>query len=211
MRIIGPLLALALTAFASAVSAREPTPDAPLPWACGYDRAAMLALSYDRFDQDAAEGWRPLADRPGCELAAAEVLAAYRTDNAAAITEVQRRSLLWHEGQLRAFSGQTAFAIDLMDLSRAGDPFVENVLYAQATIAFLRHDRAALLKARAGLAALPRPPSFEADAAQARERYGLTVTWPPNLAVVDKLVACFGKSYVEAYARGCPAAPAKGS
>jgi hypothetical protein len=204
MRFTGPLMALALAAFtATAARAREPTPDAPLPWACGYDRAAMLALDYDHFDQDSAEGWRPLADRPGCELAAAEVLAAYRNDNAAHIDDGQRRLLLWHEGQLRAFDGQTAFAIDLIDLSRAGEPFAENALYAEATIAFLRHDRATLLKARGKLAALPMPAAFEADAAKARSGYGLVVTWPPNLAVVDGLIACFDRPYQQAYRGAC--------
>ena len=201
----GPALALALSALAAAAQAREPTPDVPLPWACGYDRAGMLALDYERFDQDRAEGWRPLADRPGCELAAAEALAAYRTENAGKIDDRQRRSLMWHEGQLRAAAGQTPTAIDLMDLSRVGEPYIENVLYAEATIAFLRGDRAALLKARATLAALPKPEGFDIAVAKAKERSGLTVTWPPNLEVVDRLVACFGRPYAEAYGQGCAA------
>ena len=201
------LAALALTVLAAPAFAREPTPDVPLPWACGYDRAAMLALDYDRFDGDQAEGWRPLADRPGCELAAAEVLAAYRTDNAAKVTDTQRRALFWSEGQLRATAGQTASAIELMDLSRAGDPSAANTLYAEATMAFLRHDRPALMKARAALAATPPPATFPADAAEVKARYGLIITWPPHLAVVDRLVACFGKSYALAYGQGCPGMP----
>lgn len=202
-------LLLAAAAGAGGAAAREPTPDLPLPRACGYDRAAMLAMAYDNFDQDPAEGWRPLADRPGCELAAAEVLAAYRNENKDRVTDGQRRTLLWHEGQLRAAVGQTAFAIDLLDLSRAGDPFVENVLYADATIAFLRHDRRALLKARAALAAVPMPPTFAADAARAKMLYGFTVTWPPNLAVVDRLIACFGRPYIEAYGGACQGTKAR--
>ncbi len=29
------------------------------------------------------------------------------------------------------------------------------------------------------------------------------MAWPPNLNVVDGLIACFGKSYEQAYGRPC--------
>jgi len=41
------------------------------------------------------------------------------------------------------------------------------------------------------LAAVPRSPLISAG------------EWPPNLKIVDSLIACFGESYAKAYSRGC--------
>ncbi|MDB5430423.1 MAG: hypothetical protein JWP35_1539 [Caulobacter sp.] len=200
----GLSLALALSALAAtSASARDITPDAPLPRACGYDRAAMLAMPFERFDQDFAEGWRPLADRPGCELAAAEVLAAYRVENSPRLSSGESRLLAWHEGQLRAMVGDIPDAITLITISRAGDADQVNSLYADATLAFLRHDRRALKAARRRLAALPKPDGFDREAAATAKRLGLVVSWPPNLDVVDGLAACFDRPYAEAYGAAC--------
>jgi hypothetical protein len=70
-----------------------------------------------------------------------------------------------------------------------------------ATIAFLRGDRPALLAARTALAALPRPADFAPRDVQGRP---VAMNWPPNLNVVDGLLACFGRPYAEAYG-GCAA------
>lgn len=43
---------------------------------CTYDNDAMLALDEQAFDQDVANGgWRKIGNIPGCELAAAELIA----------------------------------------------------------------------------------------------------------------------------------------
>lgn len=52
---------------------------------------------------------------------------------------------------------------------------------------------------RAELAGLPKATWFEAAAARAMAQHGLTVTWPPNLDVVEGFIACFDRPYAEAY------------
>jgi hypothetical protein len=184
---IGVLAALAL-------QAAGPSPASPVPPAsdpCHVDRAAAsLALGLDAFDQDMSGGWRALAQQPGCEGAAADLVHAYRAN-----LESHLSILYWHEGQLRANIGQYPEAIRLMAQSRkAEDRFGWNP-YVDATIAFLRGDRAALVAARATLAGLPRPAGFRDDVLA----NGFHITWPQNLAVVDGLVRCFGRPYREAY------------
>ncbi|HTU10207.1 MAG TPA: hypothetical protein VMG08_04840 [Allosphingosinicella sp.] len=173
----------------------HPLPAAPAAPAgtadpCPVDRRAMLDLGINAFDQDHQGGWRPLSDRPGCAGAAADLIRDYRT------FVLDRIPILyWHEGQLRAEAGQNEEAARLMDRTRraAGDPRAPwwNA-YVDATIAFLRGDRAGLVQARARLAAVPRAADWPAGQA-----------WPPNLRVVDGLVACFGRPYRDAY--GTPA------
>jgi hypothetical protein len=168
-----------------------PVPPAPEPCHLDLDRAnATLALGLAAFDQDMSGGWRALAQQPGCEGVAADMLYAYRSN-----LESHLSILYWHEGQLRANIGQIPAAIRLMEQSRKADDRYGWNPYVDATVAFLRGDRAALVAARAALAALPRPDGFR-DEVLAN---GLRVTWPQNLAVVDGLVRCFGRPYREAY------------
>jgi len=167
---------------------------APAPDPCQVDRRASLALGQDAFDQDMNGGWRALAERPGCEGAAADLVRDYR-----ALSEARIHILYWHEGQLRANIGQYPEAIRLMEQSRKPEDRFGWNPYVDATVAFLRGDRAALVAARDRLAALPRPPGFE-DRVMAG---GFRRTWPLNLMVVDGLVRCFGRPYHEAY--GSPA------
>jgi hypothetical protein len=157
---------------------------------CQVDNRAMLALGMDAFDQDMAGGWRALSQRPGCEGRAADLIRDYRTF-------LQQRSsiLFWHEAQLRAALGQNEEAIRLMEQSRKPDDQYGWNPYVDASISFLRGDRAALLAARARLAALPRPADFQEQVLAS----GYRTSWPPNLPVVDGLVRCFGRRYREAY------------
>jgi hypothetical protein len=183
---------------------------------CAYDHAAMLALDEEAFDQDLANGgggWRALAGKPGCELAAADLLAAYRAKHAAASPV-----LAWHEGQMRATAGQYDRAIPLLELDRkpVGQDVAGWNYYVDATVAFLRRNMAALLKAHEQLAAVPYakasglPPLkngyFELPSAP-----GQPVTrmrWPPNIEVVEGLIACFNEPYSQAYDLVCrPHAP----
>jgi len=175
--------------------------------ACDVDRTRLLALDETQFDQDMSGGWRALAAKPGCNLAAADLLRDYRQAhrNEAGI-------LYWHEGQLRAFAGQSQEAIALMERSRkpaAADRGGWNP-YVDATIAFLRKDRAALDNARLKLAAVQPPIGkgappvidgfMEVDFADGQKR---KIRWPPNIDVVEGFVHCFDKPYGAAYASEC--------
>ncbi len=180
---------------------------------CSHDRQAMLALDEAAFDQDVGNGgggWRAIGNRPGCEAAAADLLAAYRQRHPDAGS-----LLAWHEGQMRAMAGQTARAVPLLDSARKPaeqDPAGWNP-YVDATLAFLKHDQAALRTARARLAAVPYPQgdgmppledgylTFPAAPGQPAMR----MRWPINLDVVDGLLACFDKPYAEAYGPACRA------
>jgi hypothetical protein len=171
---------------------------------CAYDRAAMMALDQQAFDQDPAGGWRRLARDPRCRMAAADLIRDYREARGLTAT-----ILFFHEGQIRAVAGQNEAAIALFERSRHTD---EDAIgwnhYVAATIAFLRGDRPALLAARTALAAQQRPADFDPRDSQGRP---VDMSWPPNLNVVDTLLACFGRSYAEAY-RGCaPPTRAMGS
>ncbi|WP_246606458.1 hypothetical protein [Novilysobacter antarcticus] len=175
---------------------------------CSYDKAALLALDEEAFDQDPSGGWRTVAKTPGCELAAADLLNAYRTKHSK-VSAV----LAWHEGQLRAMAGQYERAIPLLNKDRkppGQDPAGWNY-YVDATLAFLRHDKPALLNARQQLAAVPYAegmglPPLKNGYFEIPGQPGHPATrmrWPPNIDVVDGLVACFGKSYSEADGKAC--------
>ena len=185
-----------------AVQAAAPPPAASDP--CQVDRAALLALAPEAFDQDLSGGWRALSERPGCTGVAADLIRDYR-----AAIEGRLSNLYWHEGQLRAAIGQYPAAIRLMESSRRPADQAAWNLYVDATVAFLRGDRAALRAARVRLAALPRPPGFEEYVLP----NGFHVAWPPNLVVIDGLLRCFGRPYGEASSTACrgPAAPQRTS
>lgn len=174
---------------------------------CKYDEAAMLALDEKAFDQDlsgAGGGWRALANISGCELAAAELIAAYRARHPGS-----NSVLAWHEGQMRASAGEYERAIPLLDSARrpAAEDFAGWNHYVDATLAFLRHDKPALLAARERLAAIPYPeksglPPLKDGMLELPVPPGqppMKMRWPLNIDAVDGLVACFDKPYAEAY------------
>lgn len=177
---------------------------------CSYDRAALIALDQDSFDQKLDGGWRGLANR-GCDHAAAEAIRDWREANKA-----EASALYWHEGQMRAYAGETDAAIGLFRLARTrtgGDQGGAWALYVDGSIAFLRGDKAGLDTARAKLAAAPKPADFD-DVA--RDDKGAPILmpdgspwriqWPLNLNVLDRLQRCWGQTYKQAYA--CPQAAA---
>lgn len=167
---------------------------------CAYDRAAMLAMDLDRFDQDAS-GWRSVGQAPDCFLTGAELIADYRKAHPD-LSLSQADELRWHEGQLRAMVGDTRGAIPLLaDSNHDGDS--ANQAYIDATLAFLRQDHPALVAARRQLAGLPRPADFQANADAFKVQTGRDLTWPLNLDVVDHLLACFDRPYAEAYGGAC--------
>jgi len=171
---------------------------------CIPDRERLLALPQEEFDQNIGHGWREVADRPGCEAAAADLLRDYLQ----AHPETSNRSLLyWHEAQLRGFLGDNDAAIALMDKSRVPAGEADRIgwnPYVDATTAFLRGDATALGKARQALAAVspsPDMPPVKDGFIEMTTPHGrvMRMRWPMNLDVVDGLVRCFGKPYREAY------------
>lgn len=168
-----------------AIVAATPSPT------CVYD-PQIVALGFETFDQDMTGGWRALAEQPGCELKAADLLGEYRRKHAS-----QLRILYWHEGQLRAEAGDSTAAVTLMEQSRiVGRDVIGWNAYVDATIAFLTNNRPALARARARLASWPQPGADEYMLAPGK-------TWPLNLKVVDGFITCFGKSYRVAYGDEC--------
>jgi len=172
---------------------------------CGVNLGKYMNMDPETFNDTLGKGWREIADKDSCLHAAADLLELYRRQRA----ESWVANLAWHEAQLRAASGETAKAIELFERSLAysratafenGD---DSVIYAEATIAFLRGDRNTLEAKRAQLAALPKPANWE----KSIEMFKLTnpgekpPIWPMNLNIVDGLVACFGRTYEEAYPR----------
>jgi hypothetical protein len=177
---------------------------------CSYDRATLIALDQDRFDQDLSGGWRALSAK-GCDHAAAEAIREWREAHKAEVS-----TLFWHEGQMRANAGETDAAIALFRRAyhRSGeDQGGAWALYVDGSIAFLRGDKAGLEAARARLAATPRPADFDEVARDAKGRPILMpdgsewrIQWPLNLNVLDALRRCWGQTYKQAYA--CPQAAA---
>ncbi len=178
---------------------------------CAYDRNKMLSMSEESFDQDLSDGgggWRRIANIPGCELAAADLIAEYRVEHPESASVVT-----WHEGQMRAAAGQYEQAIPLL-IAAKKDPAKDLGgwnQYVDATVAFLQGDMPALQKARDELAAVPYTPAegmpalkdgyveFPSQPGQPVMRF----RWPINIEVVDALVACFGKPYNIAYGPTC--------
>lgn len=156
-------------------------------------------MSFDEFDQSIGRGWREL-EKEGCYTEAAELLSTYRTTRTD-ISDSQRSILLWHEGQARAFGGDSRKAVPLM---LAGVPVNDDgsfTEYALGTVAFLKHDLKGLKAARKRLASLPKPVDWVDEARVMIDGKEVVVRdpWPPNLAVLDALILCFGKPYIEAY------------
>jgi hypothetical protein len=200
------LAILAALAASGALPATAQTPVTPQkPSAdCLPGPGKYMNLTPEQFDQTLGKGWREIGDRPGCELAAADLIAFYRKNR----VEAWEASLNWHEAQLRAASGQTAQALELFRKEVAYEASVHDDadrLYGEATIAFLEHDREALMAKRAELAALPKPDGFEIGIAKFKEKYPERPppVWPTNLDTVDGLIHCFDKPYAEAYELAC--------
>jgi len=192
---------LSLPVLLAACSTAAP-PQATASAACAYDRPTLLGLDQERFDQDHQGGWRALAARPGCSLAAADLLRDYRQAHG------KHASLLfWHEAQLRASAGQPEQAIVLME--RAKEPAEEDLFgwnpYVDASVAFLRRDRRAFEQAHAALAALPPQGPVQDGYMEIRMGDGKSgkVRWPPNIDVVEGLAQCFGQAYEIAYSNAC--------
>lgn len=177
--------------------------------ACGVSPdqfGALMMLEQDAFDQDLEGGWRPVGNLEDCERAAADLLIAYM-DQSPHFDPDRPGLVPWHAGQMLAMADETELAIGYFEASRGGS--AEWALYVDASIAFLRRDRAAAEAARAELATY-RP----SEALMAARRQFLAdnphitmpdgfVDQPQNLGVVDGLLACWERPYADAYGGSC--------
>ena len=193
------ILAVVVSAAQPVQGAAEPVPEPAASDPCSVSYRAMLDLGIRGFDQDMNGGWRALARRPECREEAADLIKTYRE-----FLQSRMRTLNWHEAQLRAELGQAEQAIALMERSRHqpiehGQDQGDWNAYVDATIAFMRGDRPALLAARERLARFPVPEGYRYVDANGVERTGRPPGWPYNLDVVDALIRCLGRPYGEAY------------
>lgn len=195
------------TAGSSARQARAmPVSSAELA-ACGVDsehRSRLMALSPNEFDQDLTGGWRPVADRAGCELAAATLLKDYIDENG---IEPDDGAMHWHVGQMLAFAGSDEAAIPWLEMTPQTEPALQ--LYVEGTVAFLARDRVALQNAIDSLSAVKvsvaereMKRQFLEDNPDISVPEGF-LDEPPNLRVLEGLLGCFEDPYSVAY--GCEA------
>ena len=162
----------------------------------------MLELDQQAFDQDMNGGWRPLGQKEGCEVAAAELIREWRHEKRA-----HGSILYWHEGQMRASAGQTTQAIALFELTRKSQDFDADFgwnHYVDGTIAFLRGNKDALMRSMERLKAVPEPTN---NTFTRPDGTVIKMSWPPNLNVLKAFERCWGKSYAEAYGTMACVAP----
>lgn len=155
----------------------------------------MLALDRTAFDQTLPNGgWRSLYER-GCYAEAAELIRTWRHKKR------DHASILYaHEGQMRAYAGQTEDAIALLLLtykpmdrdSRFGWNF-----YMDGSIAFLKRDREGLSKAIERLKQIPDRDTTERMVRE--DGTPIKITWPPNLDVLEAFERCWERTFAEAY------------
>lgn len=140
-------------------------------------QAAVLSLSYDRFDQTKGSGWRPLYDEQRECGTAGALIEAYLQRHKE-LTPDQKAILHFHAAQMFAYDGDNARAVSHLD--RARSPAKDSGLglgwddTVAATRAFLLRDRASLLAAKERLRA-----SHESS------------------EEVDELIEHFGESYAD--------------
>ncbi len=175
------------------LAAAEPAPEPAQP-DCSYDLQAMLALDRDGFDQDIPDGgWRGLSNQ-GCHAEAAELIREWRHEK-----RDHASILYWHEGQMRAYAGQTDQAVALFELTRKSQDFDAGFgwnHYVDGTIAFLRKDRDGLSRSIERLAAIPEPSN---NSFTRPDGTVIQMNWPPNMNVLKRFEECWGRTYGEAY------------
>lgn len=144
------------------------------------ERHRLLGLSLEAFDQQRDSGFRAVANLR-CFAAAATLVDEYVQQHRSQLSPRQIGLLRWHAGQLYAYAGNSSVArarmLDAIDLEEPEPPFFPWNDYVRATIAFIDGNRDLLL--------------------QHRERIAATVS-KGNLNIVDKLIECFGRPYLEA-------------
>jgi hypothetical protein len=170
---------------------------------CDYNASTMMSLSENEFDQTPGKGWRQVADKAGCEIVAANLIAKYR-DTHRTTSELS----YWHEGQLRAFAGDYNGSIRVMRLSYKKHDETGWNYYVDATISFLSHDKSSFDKYKERLAKIPvpdglPPPMNGFIELKSANGSSMKMAWPINMDVLNGLDVCFNKSYKEAYGDTC--------
>jgi hypothetical protein len=174
-KIIPLLIAFVLTAVGAAAADPEGR-DCSLSAA---QREALLQQSYAAFDEASeAPSWRALL-RSGCEREAVALLEDYGTRNASKLTLDQRLELNFHIGQTLAFGGHDAEALPYFERAHAAGASAEWNAYVDATIAFLRKDRARLDEMRR---------RYQNDPAHD----------PMRVKIIDGLLKCLDRPYAQA-------------
>jgi hypothetical protein len=202
-RLAGCAIASALCASTPAAGEKPPTVPVKLQRAfaeCVPTPERYLDLDWRNFDQgiDAAGnkwGWREVADKKGCETAAADLIATWSARHAARLAPQTQHFMKFHEGQVRAMGGDYVRAAELIEAGRAAWPTPEGEAYVDAILAFLRQDRSGLLAARKRMMAVPAPADWTKTQQLYLEQTGSKPAWPINIEAVDKMIACFGKGY----------------
>lgn len=143
-----------------------------------------LELDLEAFERLEGDAWHNLAIQ-GCYAEAGRLIDAY-LEREPDLSATERAALEFQAGQMFAVAGDREIAIDRFEDSRlAEDPSGNRVrwnAYVDATLAFLRHDRAMLERQHEIIAA-------------GGEGAGET----PHLRAVDVLVDHFGEPYRVAY------------
>ena len=176
-------------------AASEPAPS--LEPDCSYDLGAMLELDRQAFDQDLPNGgWRGLYNR-GCYADAAELIREWRHEKR------DHADILYaHEGQMRAYAGQTNEAISLLRLTYKSMDEDANFgwnFYIDGTIAFLEKNRKEFQTAMERLKAIPKR-----DAPMAGPDGKLVkVRWPPNLNVMEGFEKCWDQPFRVEFSKAC--------
>jgi hypothetical protein len=203
-RMLALFFAMALASPALAQTPPAPAPATAPPPDCGYDRGSMLQQSYIDFEERPGGGWHAIGRIPGCEAVAADLIHDFLVANAPLVNEYHTQVLKWREGLLRARAGQTGRAMILLASGRSQTD-VEQALYTDLTIAFLRHNTAAFTAAVEQYRTLTPPRSLGAEAELLRSTSGAALAWPPHGQEVDNLARCPDAPYPVAITGVCPA------
>ena len=141
-------------------------------------------MTFDEFDQTIDGGWRAIAKRGDYAGAAAAIIDYLQTE--LELEDGQRRMLHFHAAQMYAFAGEVTEALEHLPFTIEPEEPNPNPVrwndYVAATVAFLQGDLSGLTAARERIA---QGPAWEGEI--------------PNLNVVDRLIANFGKPYPKAY------------
>ena len=172
----------------------------PPPHECYNPSTKAMKMTPEQFDQR-PDGWRMLGEHEGCEAKAADLIRRYRAAHHLNLGKEQSNSLLWHEAQLLALSGQIYSAVSIFKNLSDTDPAQR--AYRNATIAFLSRDKGSLEKSYNSLKMLKKPKGFAELAALFKKRTGNELKWPPNIDIVSDFVRCFNADYRSAYSGSC--------
>lgn len=147
-----------------------------------------LEMNFKEFDQTQNNGWRTLANN-GCYFESAILINSYHLKHMPKLKKWQNRVLYWHAGQMYAFNNdyllaKSKFAKSIKKDELPDDAFKWNA-YVNGSISFLEGKLSELKKYQNELKTATNPHS------------------KVNLAVLKRMVQCFGQSYKKVYSNAC--------